>query len=112
MADLIWLLVWVVKTNGSILPPIKGVTNSEEGDRKIKFGEMPSNGQGDEMYIDNGLDIGGQAGGGVLMANRIVVEFRYSYGLTDLYDENPDIEDNTSKNYGFQLIVAVPLQLN
>lgn len=90
----------------------QGVTTSVDGEKKIKFGERPSNGQGDEMYIDNGLDIGGQAGGGVLIANRIVVEFRYSYGLTNLFDEDPDGGDNTSKNYGFQLMVAVPLQLN
>lgn len=84
----------------------------EDGEYKIKFGTRPENDQSDDQYIDNALEIGGQAGIGVLMINRIQFEIRYSYGLTNMFDEDPDIPDNTSKNYGFQINIGVPIGLN
>lgn len=85
---------------------------SESGEYKIKFGSAPDNIPIDEEYIDNPLEIGGQAGAGVLIANHIHIEIRYSYALTNMFDENPDVPDNTSKNYGLQLFVAIPLSLH
>ena len=89
-----------------------GVTYSERYDSKVKFGSRPDNDQSNDVYLDNALDIGGIAGFGVLLMNKIQIEVRYSLGFTNLVDENPDIQDNTSKNFGFQFNVGVPIGLN
>lgn len=52
----------------------------------VKFGEAPDGPHDDELYVDNRFDYGLQAGAGVLLFNRAVIDIRYLLGLNDLYD--------------------------
>lgn len=60
------------------------VYSSRKG--SVKFGEAPDGPHDDELYVDNRFDYGIQAGAGVLLFSRVVVEMRYAMGLNDLYE--------------------------
>ena len=63
-----------------------GIMEYSSRDGKVKFGEAPSGPHDDELYVDNRIDYGVQAGAGVLLFNRALVDIRYAIGLNDLYD--------------------------
>lgn len=79
-------------------------SDSEKG--KIKFGEASDNGGGEDLFIDNRIDFGLQAGGGILIAHKIIIEARYGLGFSKLYDSDFEI-----KNRVFQLTIGLPLTL-
>ena len=70
----------------------------------IRFGNEPSENEND-MYFDNRIDVGLQVGGGVNIHNKLSVDLKYGFGLSDLMD------DTTSKNRAWQLTIGVPLAL-
>lgn len=84
----------------------QGITESEEIDGKIKFGDASENEE--EVYFDNRLDFGVQVGGGAIIAGKIMIDIRYGLGLSNLMDG----EDNTSQNRVLQFTIGVPLSLN
>lgn len=71
----------------------------------IKFKDRPEGYEGNDVFVDNKLDIGLQIGGGVMLFNRVMIDVRYGMGLSDLY------EDESSKNNVLQFSVGVPLKL-
>ena len=76
-------------------------TESEKG--KIKFGNEPEFNESDDLYIDNAIDFGVQVGGGVTIANKVMIDIRYGIGLSDLFEEQ------TSKNRVLQFTIGIPL---
>lgn len=81
--------------------------NSETID--VKFGKGDSD--DDVLYIDNKLDVSLQAGFGVIIGGIIMIDARYGYGLTNIYDKSDDIENATSKNRVIQFTLGVPINL-
>lgn len=77
----------------------------QKGQYGVTFGEQPEYYQGTNFYFDNRLDFGIQGGGGVLIADKVFIDIRYSLGLTDVMD------DEDSKNRGFIFTVGMPFQL-
>jgi hypothetical protein len=71
----------------------------------IKFKDQPGDYEGQDVYVENKIDIGLQLGGGVILFNKVIVDVRYGLGLTDLND------DEDSKNNTLQFSVGVPLNL-
>ena len=72
------------KTEGSLA----GVSFNK--DSKVKFGKEPANYTGDDFYVDNSLDFGAQAGGGVLYKvgfGFLNLDLRYGLGLANLEDK-------------------------
>lgn len=84
------------------------------GSGKIKFGTPASNANPDDVYIDNAVDVGLQLGGGVMLANRIIIDLRYGLGLRNMFNADPShgLSDNKSKLRSLQLTVGVPLKRN
>lgn len=78
-------------------------------DVKIKFGDMPDNYDGTDYYIDNSIDFGLQIGGGVTIAEKIIIDIRYGLGLSDLFDEADG--SGESRNRVLQFTVGVPIRL-
>jgi hypothetical protein len=87
---------------------VDGVTESESGSvkGKVKFGDEPDDVDEGDIYIEKRVDVGLQAGIGVLIKDLIAVEARYGLGLSSL-DSEEDV-----MNRGFQFSVAVPLSLS
>lgn len=77
----------------------------QSGQIGMKFGKRPDNYRGSSFFIDNRVDVGVQGGGGVLIADKVFVDIRYSLGLTDVMD------DGESKNRGFIFTVGMPFHL-
>lgn len=78
-----------------------------DGKGSVKFGNAPDGYEGNDRYIDNRIDFGLQLGGGVFVADKIMIEVRYGLGLSNLYDPNNSYE---TKNRVFQFTVGIPLQ--
>lgn len=78
-------------------------TDKAKGD--VRFGDHPEESPEQDVYFQNRVDIGAQFGGGVFIANKVLVDFRYGLGFTKLDDEAQP------KNRTFQVNVAVPLLL-
>ncbi len=70
---------------------------------KIRFSDKPDDYDGYDVYADNRLDVGLQAGVGGLLFGKITLDLRYTHGFTDVYD------NYTSKNRVLQFSVGVPL---
>lgn len=72
---------------------------------RIKFGETPENPDPESIdtYINNRLELSLQAGAGVLIKNKVMLDLRYGLGLTDLSD------DGESKNRVLQLTAGMPI---
>ena len=81
-------------------------------DGKVKFGKAPDNDTSNDVYIDNTIDAGVQIGGGYLIANKIMIDLRYGFGLTNIADKDASsgYNDNKSKLRSFQVTVGVPLR--
>ena len=74
----------------------------------IKFGDAPANQEEEEnfdYYFDNRMDFGIQLGAGVTLYEKVIIEFRYGLGLTDLSD------DADSANRTLQFSVGVPIRI-
>lgn len=75
----------------------------------VYFGGEPSDYDVDEEYVDNRIDFGVQVGAGIEI-KPFVVELRYGYGLTNLYDERPDFTgDVKSQHRSLQLTAGFML---
>jgi len=89
-------------------------TYSENGDEiddsdLVYFGGDASDYDEDEEWVDNALDVGIQLGAGVEVSV-IVIELRYGFGLTNLYDERPGYpNDVKSQHRTLQLTMGIPL---
>lgn len=82
-------------------------------DWNIKFGNTLNTSdyeKVDAVYINNNIDVGLQVGGGYVVANKIMIDLRYGFGLTNIMDKN-DLKDNKSKLRSFQVTVGVPIRL-
>lgn len=73
---------------------------SEEVD--VKFGDGDDE---DALYIEKRTDVGLQLGGGVIVAEKVMIDLRYGLGLTSLF------EDATIKNNVLQFTIGIPLGL-
>ncbi|HRJ31041.1 MAG TPA: porin family protein [Cyclobacteriaceae bacterium] len=73
----------------------------------IKFGKIPDGYEGNDRYIDNRIDFGLQFGGGVLVANKILLEVRYGLGLSNSAESTATYE---KKNRVIQFTVGMPIQ--
>ncbi len=68
----------------------------------VKFGD----GDDDEVvYIEKKTDFGLQLGGGVIIAEKVMIDLRYGLGLSSLF------EDGKVKNNVLQFTVGIPLNL-
>jgi hypothetical protein len=76
---------------------------SVKGD--VRFDDAPEEYQPQHIYFNNRIDIGIQFGGGVFIANKVLVDLRYGMGLTKLDDEAQP------KNRTFQVTMGVPIFL-
>jgi hypothetical protein len=76
--------------------------DGEKEEADVKFGDDKNDGK---FYIQKGTDIGLQLGGGVIIAEKVMIDLRYGLGLTDLED------DSSIKNNVFQLTVGIPLSI-
>jgi hypothetical protein len=74
-------------------------------DRKVYFSDRPADSDFFDVYVDNKLDVGIQAGVGALLFGKATVDIRYTHGLTDLYT------DVNSKNRVLQVSVGYPISL-
>jgi opacity protein-like surface antigen len=79
---------------------IDGDTDSESGDLKFGSGE-------EDDY--KGLDLGFQLGGGVLIADKYIIDLRYGLGLSNISNEEEG--DFTLKNRVLQITFGMPLNL-
>jgi opacity protein-like surface antigen len=82
--------------------PLIGTTSGQTG---IEFGEQPENYDGSNVYISNRIDFGIQGGAGVLIANKVFIDIRYSLGLSDVQD------GYDSKNRGLLFTVGMPFNI-
>lgn len=83
-------------------------TDVEDSDW-VYFGGEPSDYDEDEEYYDNALDIGMQIGAGINL-RALVIELRYGFGLTNLYDERPAFTGEVkSQNRSIQLTLGIRL---
>lgn len=83
----------------------QGQAESNSGDAKIKFGDNDDE-ESEDIYVDNRIDLGLQFGGGVIIADKVMIDIRYGLGLSDL------IDDQKSKNRVLQFTVGIPLSFN
>lgn len=83
------------------------LTGSSFGHRSgrlnLAFGKQPENSS--SFYINNQLDFGIQGGGGVLFADKVFIDIRYSLGLSNTED------GYSSKNRGIVFTVGMPFRL-
>ena len=82
---------------------IKAEAGGMSASADVKFGE-PKEGD-DALYIEKRTDFGVQFGGGVIIAEKVMIDVRYGLGLTDL---NEDVD---MKNNVLQFTVGMPLKL-
>jgi hypothetical protein len=74
---------------------------------KVKFGDSQDSDE-ETIYLDNRIDLGLQFGGGVLIANKVMIDLRYGYGLSSLIDGQ---DDEKLYNRVLQFTVGVPLSI-
>ena len=81
---------------------LKAKEGSISGELDIKFGDGDDE---DAFYIEKRTDIGLQLGGGLLIADKVMIDIRYGLGLSSLF------EDVEVKNNVLQFMVGIPLNL-
>lgn len=72
-----------------------GPWDIEKYDGKVKFGGSDQNVLGEDLNVDNRIDVGYQLGGGFLIIKKIIIDFRLGKGFTNLYSKD---EDNPNSN--------------
>lgn len=84
----------------------------------VKFEDVPEGYASDSQtfeYVNNRVDVGVQLGAGIELFNKIMVEVRYGFGLTRLYDTRDEIYQfehaDQAKNQVLQFTVGMPLSL-
>jgi hypothetical protein len=60
------------------------------------------------IYLDNAFDAGLKAGFGFKLFNRMYLDFRYSMSFINIYNEQTGLNNNKSKNKGFEITVGFP----
>lgn len=73
---------------------------NENYDFKIKFENEPEGYEGNDLYIENKTDVGLQLGGGVIVADKIMIDLRYGMGFSEWGNEK------NTKNRALQLSVG------
>ena len=68
----------------------------------VKFGDPEDI---DTWYIEKRVDFGLQMGAGLLIQDKVMIDFRYGLGLTSMYD------DAKIKNNTIQIAIGIPLSL-
>jgi hypothetical protein len=86
-----------------------GNSQTESFENKIKFGD-PDNSDEDELYLDNRLELSLQSGFGIMITDKIMIDFRYGHALSSMTDDSDD-EAGKIKNRVFQLTVGYPIRL-
>jgi hypothetical protein len=81
------------------------IVYEESAKGEVRFGNAPAEYQAQHIYFKERIDIGVQFGGGVFVASKVLVDFRYGLGLNKLDDESQP------KNRTFQVTVGVPIFL-
>jgi hypothetical protein len=74
-------------------------STQDSGSSAIKFGNSKAHPTGNDFYFDNQLDIGFNAGLGILLFEKLIMECRYARG-SNLRD------DDESRNHTLQLTAA------
>ncbi len=89
------------------------MNESDDEEFKVRFGDIDESNE-EVTYFDNRIDVGIQLGGGILIANKVVIDIRYGLGMSNLVDEQGNLtaEDVKSKNRVFQFTVGMPLMIN
>ena len=85
-----------------------GDSESMSLDGKIKYGDSDDSDE-ETLFLDNRLELGLQIGGGVLIADKIMIDLRYSHGLTSMTKESDDT--SKIKNRVIQFTVGYPIRL-
>jgi hypothetical protein len=81
-----------------------GVSREVTEESKIKFGTSPHN--------NKPFDVAAQLGGGMLVAEKIIIDFRYGYSLTNITDKKYTISGSDSRNRVLQLTIGYALDLS
>lgn len=79
---------------------------SESASGKVRFGEDTDE-EDDQIYFDNRLELGMQAGLGVMISNKVIIDFRYNHGFTSLMDD----EDMEARHRQLIFTVGIPIKL-
>jgi outer membrane protein with beta-barrel domain len=92
---------------------VSGPFTGSSFETKVKFGKEPDNNTSSDLYVDNNIDLGLQIGGGYIIADVIMIDLRYGFGLTNIWDKDASIgyNDNKSKLKSFQVTMGVPIRL-
>jgi hypothetical protein len=96
--------------NGKYKYSISDGQQSESGSGDIKFGKAPDNDNSDTGYVDHRTNVGLQLGAGYVIAEKVMIDLRYGFGLSNLFDKETGF-DNKSKLRSFQVTVGVPIKL-
>ncbi len=75
---------------------------TEKIDFKVKFEKEPEGYEGYDQYIEEKTDVGLQFGGGLLIANKLMVDLRYGLGFTE-YNKDSQV---SSKNRAIQVSIG------
>ena len=81
---------------------LKTTYNSTTEKADVKFGEGDDE---DVVYVEKKTDFGLQFGGGVIIAEKVMIDLRYGAGLSTLF------EDESVKNNVLQFTVGIPINL-
>lgn len=84
-------------------------------DYKVKFGDVPENYQGTLFEIlNNKVEVGAQLGAGAELFGKVIVDVRYSMGLSKLYDGSGNTyfdQGKDAKNRVIQFSVGMPIRI-
>jgi hypothetical protein len=81
---------------------------TEKDSGSIKFGESSDPDQS-IGYIKKRVDIGIQIGGGVIIAQKLIIDLRYGMGFTNINSDSSD--SGKAQNRSFQITVGMPIKL-
>jgi hypothetical protein len=89
--------------------------SSSKSKYKVKFDDIPENYQG-MLYeiIDNKIEFGAQLGAGAELFGKLIVDVRYSLGLSKLYDDRENTyfdQGKGAKNRVIQFTVGMPIRI-
>jgi hypothetical protein len=77
----------------------------EKAKGEVRFGDAPEEYHKKNVYLQERIDMGVQFGGGIFIANKVLLDVRYGLGLKKLDNEAQP------KNNSFQVTVGVPILL-
>jgi hypothetical protein len=75
----------------------------ETAEGSVNFGDYPAESPAQDVYFQKRVDVSVQAGGGLIIYDKILIDIRYGHGFIKLDDEAQP------KNRSVQFTVGVPL---